>query len=97
MIIDPKKGKQPEASSQQQKILMSTQISTQMKFDFRRKSTLNRKIGFEIYYYSKTATTSFTPGTICLSRFSMPDFKVTVEEGHPLQAPLRTTLTTPFL
>ena len=46
--------------------------------------------------HSPTATTSFTPGTILFNRFSIPDFNVKVEEGQPLQAPFRTTFTTPL-
>jgi len=37
--------------------------------------------------YTPSAITSSTSGTILFSKFSIPDFKVNVEDGQPLQAP----------
>ncbi len=52
----------------------------------------------QMYYkVTPSATTSCTSGTMRLSRFSMPAFKVTVADGQPLQEPCRFTVTTPWL
>ena len=47
------------------------------------------------YVSAPAATTDCTSGSIVFSRFSIPDFKVTVAEGHPLHDPCRNTFTTP--
>ncbi len=44
-----------------------------------------------------SATTSFTSGSSVVSNFSIPSFKVTVDEGQPEQEPLNSTVTTPSL
>ncbi len=45
--------------------------------------------------YSDSATTSLTSGTSCFNNLSIPDFKVTVDDGQPLQEPFITTVTIP--
>ena len=47
--------------------------------------------------YKASETTSVTSGTIRFSKFSMPDFRVMVDEGHPLHDPLSSTVTIPSL
>lgn len=47
-------------------------------------------------FYSISDTTSCTSGIILRNIPSMPDFKVTVEEGQPLQDPCRMTVTVPW-
>jgi hypothetical protein len=57
------------------------------------------KRGFKLadIIYKASETTSVTSGTIRLSKFSIPDFKVIVEDGHPLHDPLNSTVTIPYL
>jgi hypothetical protein len=47
--------------------------------------------------YKASDTTSVTSGTIRFKRFSIPDFRVMVEDGHPLHDPLSSTVTIPSL
>ena len=47
--------------------------------------------------YKATDSTSLTSGNILQSNPSIPCFNVTVDEGHPEQAPLKATLTIPSL
>src|SRR5690606_1622388 len=50
---------------------------------------------FLFLYYSASATTSSTSGTILFSKPSIPAFKVMVDDGQPLHDPRSSTVTTP--
>ena len=45
--------------------------------------------------YTPSATTSFTSGTRRVRRFSIPAFRVMVEDGQPEQEPCNNTFTVP--
>ena len=49
------------------------------------------------FSYPISDLTSVTSGTILFNIPSIPDFKVTVEDGHPLHEPCKITVTTPLL
>ena len=47
------------------------------------------------FVYNASDTTSFTSGTILCNKLWIPDFKVIVDDGQPLQEPLSSTVTIP--
>ncbi len=49
------------------------------------------------YFYSASATTSFTSGIILFIIPSIPAFKVIMEDGQPLQLPCNIRFTVPSL
>ena len=65
--------------------------------DAEHRSQLKAKKIYEIgdIYQPLIASTEVTTGINRFNRFSIPAFKVNIDDGHPLQEPCSTTFTIP--
>lgn len=78
--------------------LFRTKVANKAKNKAGTKPALKKQRKYRIgYTVIPSATTSFTCGTIRLSKFSIPDLSVMVEEGQPEHEPCKSTVTTPSL